>query len=247
MLPPHQYSRLSDGSLDLNHIRAWGSGITSDSTSFVLSLSLDGFRIIGIAKPGDECWTLVQFRNLLGTAPLMFLGRLYCLTENNLMVLEMRADRPPRMKVAAKLRKHICKMAGTAHLVDNGGELMVVYRILSRSHNSRYNVYRLDLDKKRLLPVKTLSQRALFLGMHNSFSVSTRVFPSICCDTIYFSFDLHERFDEHIEAYCLTDRSNKPANYILDNSSRRVVSSPQSVADCLSFCNTFRLYSSWLA
>lgn len=88
MLPPHQYSRLSDGSLDRNHIRAWGSGITSDSTSFVLSLSLDGFRIIGIAKPGDECWTLVQFRNLLGTAPLMFLGRLATTDEGRCQVAE---------------------------------------------------------------------------------------------------------------------------------------------------------------
>ncbi|KAF7075046.1 hypothetical protein CFC21_079848 [Triticum aestivum] len=125
------------------------------------------------------------------------------------MVLEMRADRRPRMKVAAKLRGNVCRTASTAHLIDNGGELMVVHRMLSRSHNSRYKVYRLDLDNKRLLQVKTLSERALFLGMHYSFSVCTRVFPSICGDTIYFSFDLQDRFDEHIEAYYLTDKKQQ--------------------------------------
>lgn len=40
LLSPGQYSRLAYGRLDLNHIRAWGSGITCDSTSFVLSRSL---------------------------------------------------------------------------------------------------------------------------------------------------------------------------------------------------------------
>lgn len=60
----------------------------------------------------------------------MFLGRLYCITEDNLLVLETSSDRPPTMKVAAKLRRYVCTMVGTAHLVDNGGELMVVHRVL---------------------------------------------------------------------------------------------------------------------
>uniref|UniRef100_M8AR71 KIB1-4 beta-propeller domain-containing protein n=1 Tax=Aegilops tauschii TaxID=37682 RepID=M8AR71_AEGTA len=82
----------------------WGSFIVTESISFLLCFS--GF--LGIAKPGDECWKVIPREYGIWwpcSTPLMFLGRLYWVIGNNLMVLETSAD--PRLEVAAKLCNHV--------------------------------------------------------------------------------------------------------------------------------------------
>jgi hypothetical protein len=60
----------------------------------------------------------------------------------------------------------------TVHLVDNGGELMLVHRMIRpipdaedcfKSKRS-YKVYRVDLDAGKTTPAHGLSGRAVFIG-----------------------------------------------------------------------------------
>ncbi|KAM0856042.1 hypothetical protein ACQ4PT_049376 [Festuca glaucescens] len=213
---------------------AWGSGIADDDSTFVLCFY--HLRMLGVAKLGDQSWTLLKFRDPLRTAPLMFAGRFYCVTVDGVMVLEMS---PPRLEVAARRHMRVSLEMDSTHLMDNGGQLMLAHRKflqLGSKCRRSYDLYRVDLDTKTLFPVNSLGGgRALFMGMYCSISVPIEVFPSgsITSDTIYLSFDVDERADT--EAYHLVDRSITPAaSYNLDG----LVLQPHTLVDCLALCIT---------
>ena len=89
------------------------------------------------------------------------------------------------------------------HLVDNDGELMLVYRIAgvevtnegddSDDYQERYLVeykaYRVDLDARKTKPTRGLGGRAVFIGASRAVSVSPLVFPSIRNDSVYLGMD----------------------------------------------------------
>jgi hypothetical protein len=165
----------------------------------------------------------------------MFAARFYCSTMDGVMVLEMD---PPRLVLAAKLMPVSSEM-DSAHLVDIGGELMLVHRkFVSFGGDTRrsYDVYQVDLGTKTLFPVNSIGGgRALFMGMHCSLSVPIEGFPSgsISGDTIYLSFDVDE--SDTTKAYHLTDTSISPATgYNLDG----LPLQPHTLVDCLSLRNT---------
>ncbi|KAM0916204.1 hypothetical protein ACQ4PT_010298 [Festuca glaucescens] len=88
--------------LDSNFV-AWGSGIANDNSTVVFCLSR--LNTIGMTKPGDDHWTLLDCDGSDMTAPIMFEGRLYCVTNNNsIMVLETGT---PRLEVAVKLNMRV--------------------------------------------------------------------------------------------------------------------------------------------
>ncbi|KAM0847087.1 hypothetical protein ACQ4PT_055241 [Festuca glaucescens] len=211
---------------------ASGSGIADDDSTVVLCFYT--LRMLGVAKPGDQSWTLLKFIDPLRTAPVMFAGRFYCITLDGVMVLEMD---PPRLVLAAKRHMWI-SLDGSAHLVDNGGELMLVHRKLLTGYRRGYDLYRVDLGTKTLFPVNGLGGgRALFMGMYCSLLVPIEGFPSgsISGDTIYLSFDVEERGET--EAYHLADKSISPtASCNLDG----LAVQPHTLVDCLSLCNTVR-------
>uniref|UniRef100_A0ACD5WQ26 Uncharacterized protein n=1 Tax=Avena sativa TaxID=4498 RepID=A0ACD5WQ26_AVESA len=217
---------------NIRYFKAWGSGIAYDDSLVVLcfySLSL-----LGVAKPGDESWTLVEFNNRLQTSPLMFAGRFYYFSVDGVMVLKTSPPGPPRIEEAARRHMAVSASSSTSHLVDNAGELMMVHRVSSTEEGEprwRYAMYRVDLGTRALVRVNSFGGgRALFLGMDCSLSVPVGVFPSgsISSDTIYFKFGLEE-WDE-VEAYHLSDRSIEPAKFNLDG----FMPQPHTLADCLS-------------
>ncbi|XP_051222218.1 uncharacterized protein [Lolium perenne] len=190
---------------------AWGSGVADVSTTFLLCFSR--LCMLGMAKPGDDQWTSLQYdSDGITSAPLMFAGLFYCVTHNGVLVLDTDPDMP-RLKVAAKLKgMHVSPIADTVHLVNNHGELLLVHRhrepLTPRNKVDRwYNTYRVDLDTGTLLPLKSLggAARAIFMGMDCSLSVPLDVFPSgsISADTIYLSFDFSERKLLKVGAYHL--------------------------------------------
>ncbi|KAM0859552.1 hypothetical protein ACQ4PT_047122 [Festuca glaucescens] len=235
LLPAMYHHRLSVHNTHFGtDFAAWGSGVADDGSTFLLCFYR--LRMLGVAKLGDQSWTLLKFRDPLRTAPLMFAGRFYCVTVDCVMVLEMS---PPRLEVAARRHMRVSVEMDSTHLVDNGGQLMLVHRRFSQLGSKcgrSYDLYRVDLDTRSLLPVNSLGRgRAMFMGMYCSISVPVEVFPfgSITSDTIYLSFDVDER--EDTEAYHLVDTSITPAaSYNLDG----LVLQPHTLVDCLALCIT---------
>ncbi|KAE8816221.1 hypothetical protein D1007_06347 [Hordeum vulgare] len=218
---------------------ATGSGIASDDSTVVLCFNW--FCMLGMAKPGDDRWIMLKYNHDgLTDTPLMFGGRFYHVNFDGVMALQICPNQPPRMEVAAKLNIRVSPISEGFHLVNSCGDLMLIHRqivpLTSRNKSSyRYNMYRVNLDTGTLLPVKSLgggAGRAMFWGMHCSFSVPLEAFPSgsISADAIYPSFDFTERSLLEVGAYHLADgRTELPCS---------LVQRPHTLVDYLSLSNT---------
>ncbi|KAE8808495.1 hypothetical protein D1007_15050 [Hordeum vulgare] len=226
-------------SLDVSaHFGTWGSGILNlnDDDSTVV-LCFNSLSMLGMAKKGDVCWTPLNIFSPIQMAPLIFLGRFYCVTIQAVMVLE---DQPPRLEVAARLPNRFQNKGDSVHLVDNDGDLMLVHRSRTVSRYARYgyDAYQVDLDARTVCRVNSLGGggHALFIGMYCSLSVTSDAFPagSFSSDTIYLSFDIGERVQT--EGFLLADRSIIPTSSYIQN--HLSVPQPQTLVDCLSLCST---------
>uniref|UniRef100_A0A0E0LMH0 KIB1-4 beta-propeller domain-containing protein n=1 Tax=Oryza punctata TaxID=4537 RepID=A0A0E0LMH0_ORYPU len=157
------------------------------------------------------------------------------------------SDQPPRMLTAVDMMINppfsFCSMSDSLHLVDNGGgELILVYRTIRRVRDDydyydefgrEYAVYRVDLDSRLLIPMRSLSGRAVFIGLSRSVSVSPNTFPSVTGDTVYLGFDCKEKTEpEKIGGYHVGDGSIEPSQ-LIKRASRL---NPSTLVDCLSWC-----------
>lgn len=133
-------------------------------------------------------------------------------------------------------------MSDSLHLVDNGGELLLVHRTLQYyeydqdhendddesydgTYERSYEVYRVDLDAGILIPVKGLNGRAVFMGMSRAISVSAAdAFPSATPNTIYLGADCGWETWE----YNVADGSKEPWHYC--------PLGPRTAVDCLRIC-----------
>ncbi|VAH83690.1 unnamed protein product [Triticum turgidum subsp. durum] len=240
LLPSKDHVLLSYFNID--DFLATGSGIASDDSTVVLCFNR--FCMLGTAKPGDDHWMLLKYNHDGFTdTPLMFAGRFYHVNVDGVMALQISPNQPPRAEVAAKLNMRVCPYSEGLHLVNSCGDLMLIHRqilpLTSRNGSCYwYNMYRVNLDTGTLFPVKSLgggAGRAMFWGMHCSFSVPLEVFPSgsISPDTIYPSFDFTERSLLEVGAYHLVDgRIERPSS---------LVQRPHTLVDCLSLSNTVEL------
>ncbi|KAJ4847186.1 hypothetical protein Tsubulata_040893 [Turnera subulata] len=97
----------------------------------------------------------------------------------------------------------------TRYLVESSGELYLVFRYIAQCADEDKNkeklpdevlpsclmpyntvdfaVYKLNFEKQRWKPVDDLGDRAFFLGRNESFSLSTRDFPYLRRNSIYFA------------------------------------------------------------
>ena len=190
-------------------------GLTEDSTvavSFFYPMKL------AFAKPGDDSWTVVNDGYIDSALP--FAGRFYCATYRGVMVLNTTSSdqqQPPRLIMVADLKKsfiYFSQMMDSLHLVDNGGELMLVHRTTGEGNFREYNVYRLDLEAGILIRVKRLNGRAVFMGMLRTISVSVEAFPYFTADTIYLGYEC----DINTEEYNIADGSRYSRTRIYDRS-----------------------------
>jgi hypothetical protein len=212
------------------------AGLADDHT---VVLSFCTTETLAFAKPGDERWVVVKFRPLLKPT-MSFAGRFYGVTTDAVMVVDTRESLPaPRLVLVAKLAKPFSRMADTVHLVDIGGELMLVHRKLRRVrrfgyYKRKYKVYRVDLDAGKTTRVNGLSGHAVFIGCGRTFSVPPQVFPNITADTVYPGFDMDERTgDEQIGACHIRDGSIEPSNCDWRSSLTHPLNAAEFLADCV--------------
>ncbi|KAM3260978.1 hypothetical protein ACQJBY_051931 [Aegilops geniculata] len=200
-----------------------GVGLVADAS--MVAVNFFDPRGLFVAKPGDESWTMVDTmvdKEYINSG-LPFAGRFYCANYRGVMVLTIGSDQqPPRLQLVADRSDsfYFSLMAHSLHLVDNGGELMLVHRALSRD-SRRYDAYRVDLEAGVLTPAKGFNGRAVFMGMCRSISVSAEAaYPSLAADTIYLGHDC----DDKIQGYNIADGSR---------CSLIEAVCPHSVVDCL--------------
>nr|CAD39820.3 OSJNBa0079F16.15 [Oryza sativa Japonica Group] len=126
-----------------------------------------------------------------------------------------RRKPPPQMRMAieSSLIHSSRALQSTLHLVDNGGELILVQRMLWPDHyahddgsyrtkrSRKYEAWRVDFDAGILVPVKGFNWRALFISMSRAISVSAETLPFVAADTIYFGYC------GNLERYSLADGS----------------------------------------
>ncbi|XBI08245.1 hypothetical protein VPH35_136002 [Triticum aestivum] len=187
--------RLQGASFRRNCLQVSGAGLADDCT---IAVHFRSVRTLAVIKPGDPHWKVVDRGNWLLPA-MSFAGRFYCATFEAVMVVETSADQPPRLVIAANLKSRLISsmITDTFHLVDNGAELILVDRqSTGNMHKRKYTVYRVDMDSRKMVRIRGLGGRAVFMGNELALSVSPSVFPSIDADAIYLGFD--ERIDDNI-------------------------------------------------
>ncbi|GJN18954.1 hypothetical protein PR202_gb06174 [Eleusine coracana subsp. coracana] len=178
-----------------------------------LSFSHDGICKLASAKPGDGRWVLLDTdTEFCMPSMLSFAGRFYGIWNGAVMVMDTDRAKihPLRLEVAAKLPRSVRNMEDSVHLVDNDGKLLLVHR--------------------KMTLARGLGGRAVFLGLYQSLSVSSKVFPSLDADTVYPGLVLGERGGvEQIGAYHLRDGSTESFNYDSESS----LPHPWSITDHL--------------
>ncbi|CAL5085996.1 unnamed protein product [Urochloa decumbens] len=229
-------------------VEVYSTGLVADGAAIAVRFGCP--RVLAVAKPGDESWTSVVVDDTRMKSALPFAGRFYCASCHGVMVLSFSSDQqPPRFLIAAEWSKSFffSVMTDSLHLVDNGGDLMLVHRRLYRGNDQEddggndqdqqedeenddeectwdYEVYRVDLDAGILTPVKSLNGGAIFMGMSRTISVSSDAFPSVKPNTIYLGYEC----DGEIQGYNIADGSVEPLHY---NSL-----GPDCAVDCLRYC-----------
>ncbi|GJN11252.1 hypothetical protein PR202_ga29430 [Eleusine coracana subsp. coracana] len=216
-----------------------GAGLAGDR-AFALAF---GGGTLAVAWPGSARWTPVgALRSWSVSSSLSFAGRFYCVADSAVMVLkDVAKNQTPRMEVVAELARP-CRVTtlDTMHLVEDGGEMVLVHRYIaspaSHTHGPERtcDVFRVDLDAGKMVPVRSLDGRAVFIGECRALSV----FPSIIADAVYPSFEFREktRAVDRTEAYRLADRNIESSSAYghHDASSGFKVARPYTIADFLS-------------
>ncbi|TVU38315.1 hypothetical protein EJB05_11677, partial [Eragrostis curvula] len=192
--------------------------------------------LLAVAEPSCESWTVVEDGFITSTAT--FGGQFYCTNDSGVMMLDTTGSdqQPPRLRVVVDRSRALIffnAIEHGLHLMDNGGELMLVHRIAFLNMNDmsfkrKYGVSRVDLNAGILIPVKSFNGRAVFMGMRGAVSISAETFPSVTADTLYMSIGWDAK--REMDRYYLADGSIVPCH---DNMSSV---HPCTLVDCLCSC-----------
>lgn len=89
----------------------------------------------------------------------------------------------------------------------------------SLSQTLSFDVYKLDMSKRRMRNVKCLGDQALFLGLNHSFCLSASEFPGLKPNSVYFTDDdfWGECLGQDTGIYNLEDNSITPCYPFMDD------------------------------
>jgi hypothetical protein len=186
LYPPE--SQITGWNAYLDGLEAFGAGPADDSSTMALHY---GWHYLAVAKPDDERWIRAQCGFISIFATLSFAGRFYCATKKGIMAVDVTADSQRPELVVAAAAELKWPSPNTVNLVDNDGELILVNSSAWQrmAHlPGKYEVYRVDLDAGKMVPMHGLRGRAVFVGEDRhgpALSVPVGLSSSISADTVY--------------------------------------------------------------
>ncbi|TVU38326.1 hypothetical protein EJB05_11689, partial [Eragrostis curvula] len=199
LLPPGNMKRSTDSrARAARRVRLRSGGVADDST---VALVCNDGRTLAVAKPGDDDWTRLwpdggddrdelwtDDERILLVLPLA--GRLYCVTNWNILVVETAANHKAQLVAVADVKS--CGYPWHNDYVypvyDDEGGLILVHRCTTSSSgfNDKYTAYRVNLATGTMEPIRGLGGQALFVCWDRSQSVfPARISSSVIADTIY--------------------------------------------------------------
>uniref|UniRef100_A0A5B7BKI2 KIB1-4 beta-propeller domain-containing protein n=1 Tax=Davidia involucrata TaxID=16924 RepID=A0A5B7BKI2_DAVIN len=180
---------------------------------------------IAFCKPWDESWTPLQ-GSIGPCADIVYFskeGRFYNLGDNKELEAWDLSD--PSSPKSSVMRPSFCEReldfselilrdhcSCVSYLVDSSGDLLLVLKYSSSESEDclptrRIDVYKLNFAENKWEFVECLGDRAIFLGWKYSFSVSTRDYPDLNKNSVYFTSS-YGGFDKGI--FNLEDNSVTP-------------------------------------
>uniref|UniRef100_A0ACD5Y231 Uncharacterized protein n=1 Tax=Avena sativa TaxID=4498 RepID=A0ACD5Y231_AVESA len=149
-----------------------------------------GTPAVLFAKPGDTGWDAVLLDIELQSV-LAFRGRLYATTKASTNILQVY---PPTYNNTFPVDTPIPDALGDPSsciyfLVQSHGRMLLAVRHYASTPtvHTAFKVFEVDLERRRLEPVRGIGGRALVLGTDRCLSVSARDLPSISGNSVYCS------------------------------------------------------------
>lgn len=145
------------------------------------------------AEAGRSNWEVLYRGRYALRSILPFQGRLYVIKGSSREIMQLYPTTPHPVTA------HVPDCFGDPRLcnyflVESGGRvLLVVHHVVAlppgmeACQRHAFNLYALDIDRRKLIPVSCLAENALFLNGDRCLSVSARDLPSVSSNSIYFS------------------------------------------------------------
>ncbi|PIA54006.1 hypothetical protein AQUCO_00900526v1 [Aquilegia coerulea] len=166
----------------------------ADQGNCVVMVIYSQFRKLAFARPGDESWTAIE------TPPeethkdvVCFKDQFYAVTgRGKLKICEIDTSQPRTLDFMPPPE-------------DMCGDLHLVVRIFDQDESApegvfryttiMFEVYKLDFDSMKWIELFDLGDYALFVGTNASFAVLTSDNPEIKRNSIYFTDDQDDCYD----------------------------------------------------
>ncbi|XP_031259531.1 putative F-box protein At5g55150 [Pistacia vera] len=173
------------------------------STSDYIVMVLHGSkRELAYCKPGegDKSWTTIETSASYNHDVTYYNGLFYVIKDTGQMTAcDIRSDMAEQV---AEMPSDYLKYPLCLYLVESGGELLVVSRVVEREdiskrrstyRTSEFLVFKVDLRSNTWTEMKNLGNRAVFVGYNSSFSIEAMLCKSNC---IYFTDDSWEIYTD---------------------------------------------------
>ncbi|KAM7267665.1 hypothetical protein ACFE04_009831 [Oxalis oulophora] len=189
----------------------WDPKVKDFNPECIIMVTYD-FGLPAFARLGDKAWTNVKIKHTMYSDILYYKSSFYAINERHLYACDVEGHEVTSTKQIAWVPRHL-GYTSNKYLVESEGELLVVFRQFGgeffplNSHSveisegikyltTSFDVVRLikkdtkkSKHKYKFEQVKTLNDRALFVGSGASFSLPATHFNGCRGDCIYFTDD----------------------------------------------------------
>ncbi|XP_048334088.1 putative F-box protein At4g22660 isoform X2 [Ziziphus jujuba] len=146
---------------------------------------------LAFCMPGDSTWTRFGGDDHEYLDIICHNGMLYSLSSKGLIEIWDFHGPSPKKVFVFELSTTVCQFLEAqtrfldkiAFLIESKGDLLFVLMLQSERE---FAIYKLDYSGKIWIPVETLRDQALFISENECMSVSTRNFPKLRENSIYF-------------------------------------------------------------